>query len=171
MISPCTSNVIVLSARCKRSPIDGLSQPCMKHRRAESSHHIGFIIHRAQHQGCLHYVSMRGDERASFEGNGSSNGRSAPCHCAWRQRVNRNLIKQLTLAVLLLRTNGLSSLGNCKSRISLCQQGNETLKDPYFISVSSLIMKQVKSLFKCFEDINMLNPQRNTHSACSKLCL
>ena len=58
----------------------------------------------------------------------------------------------------------LHCLRNCKSRISLCRQGNETLKDPYFISVPPLITKQVKSLYNCCEDINMLNPQRNTHS-------
>lgn len=78
----CVFNVIVQSTHCKRSAIDGLNQPCMKRSRAESSHHISFITHRAQHQGCLHYVSMRGDERASFERNSSSDSRSTQCHHA-----------------------------------------------------------------------------------------
>lgn len=105
----CVFIVIVQSTHCKRSAIDGLSQPCMKHSRAKSSHHISFITSRAQHQGCLHYVSVRGDERDHLR-NSSSDSRSSQCHRARRETAyQKKSNTESGRAVHLLRTNYISS--------------------------------------------------------------
>lgn len=80
------------STRHKRSAIDGLSRPCVEHRTAESSRRISFMTHRAQHRGCLHYVSMMGDERASFERNHSSEQQVSSVSLRVKTHVDRNLI-------------------------------------------------------------------------------